>query len=510
MAYTATPTQIRHLLRSILAIAIAILVNAKAEASPDRPLVFVPGILGSILKQGDRTLWGTAGALRTFTELRIPNGPKNPADGVKATDVIRELQILGPWKVDQYNTLIESLRSNGYELNKTLFLFPYDWRQSNETSATLLRDFVERTAELKGKKFDILAHSMGGFVSRLFIEDTTYGRNVVNFITMATPFYGSTNTLKTLDSGWGAAPNWIAGGMDTIRATVLSWPAIYEMLPTYKFCCIQGLPADPSRKSIDIMTESNWFQLKWLPEAALPPNYKSQVAAALRTARRVRDIMLKPVPTTTKNSRLAGERNDTSGQFYFDPATGSVVKWRDFNGDGTVIVRSASLGSPETSYASFSKHQTIFENELVLAQIERALGVCHKCGPINYAGEIPSLIASDGTIFNARRASVSVNPPVVSPTEELFVEVSVMADANDPVEQISVSGSMNAIGRSPTPLNFDAGETNDDIDDATKVRIIRFKAKIAAPADGGPAEVRVKLSGLKEDLLDQFIVVPPS
>src|SRR5262249_18464333 len=52
-----------------------------------------------------------------------------------------------------------------------------------------------------------------------------------------TPFLGSMSTLGTLSEGWGTIPNWLAGGIDTIRRTALSFPSLLELLPRYRECC---------------------------------------------------------------------------------------------------------------------------------------------------------------------------------------------------------------------------------------------------------------------------------
>src|SRR3989338_11196510 len=47
------------------------------------------------------------------------------------------------WVIDPilhtYNNLIDTLKANGYVEGKDLFVFPYDWRQSNVITANLLK-----------------------------------------------------------------------------------------------------------------------------------------------------------------------------------------------------------------------------------------------------------------------------------------------------------------------------------------------------------------------------------
>jgi len=59
-------------------------------------------------------------------------------------------EVLGSWKLDPilhtYDDLISSLAKNGYEKDKNLFEFPYDWRDINETSAKLLKTKIEQVS----------------------------------------------------------------------------------------------------------------------------------------------------------------------------------------------------------------------------------------------------------------------------------------------------------------------------------------------------------------------------
>ena len=74
-------------------------------------------------------------------------------------------------KVAEYaTTLYPILKDQGYdEQNGTLFVFPYDWRQSNHDTAVQFQEFMN-SPPLKGKQVDIIAHSMGGLVAQIYIK----------------------------------------------------------------------------------------------------------------------------------------------------------------------------------------------------------------------------------------------------------------------------------------------------------------------------------------------------
>lgn len=131
-----------------------------AVAAPQKPVAFVPGILGS--KLGD-VVWGTALSLSNFAKLkRSPSG----ADSIKACGLVEKVSLLGPfWAVPQYDSILSTFRL-GYVEGTSAFVFSYDWRQSNFDSANALQDFIERPPQLRSGNLDVVAHSMRGIVSR--------------------------------------------------------------------------------------------------------------------------------------------------------------------------------------------------------------------------------------------------------------------------------------------------------------------------------------------------------
>src|SRR5207249_1925538 len=54
-------------------------------STPERPLVFIPGILGSVLEEKGEVIWGDIRSLNRLSRLRITDGPKDPNDGLMAT-----------------------------------------------------------------------------------------------------------------------------------------------------------------------------------------------------------------------------------------------------------------------------------------------------------------------------------------------------------------------------------------------------------------------------------------
>jgi pimeloyl-ACP methyl ester carboxylesterase len=109
-----------------------------------------------------------------------------------------------------YDDLVDTLSANGYQENKTLFPFPYEWRDSNVFTALLLKTKIDE-AKTKCKeskientscdKVDIVAHSMGGLVARQYIESGHYEDDVDELIFLGTPHKGSPKSYLQWEAG---------------------------------------------------------------------------------------------------------------------------------------------------------------------------------------------------------------------------------------------------------------------------------------------------------------------
>lgn len=120
-------------------------------------------------------------------------------------------KVLGEWALDpilhKYDDLVSSLERNGYQKDMNLFLFPYDWRVTNKTSALYLQDKIEDVIRKTGvSKVDVVAHSMGGLVARSYVEElegAQYTDAIDQLITLGTPHRGSPEAYLKWEAGEG-------------------------------------------------------------------------------------------------------------------------------------------------------------------------------------------------------------------------------------------------------------------------------------------------------------------
>ncbi|MFH1745101.1 MAG: Ig-like domain-containing protein [bacterium] len=101
----------------------------------------------------------------------------------------------GEWKLDPildtYDNLWDAFLQAGYEENKTLFAFPYQWRNSNVVTAQFLKQKIDEVKTISGSdKVDIVAHSMGGLVTRYYVVSDYYDHDVDKIVFLGTPHKG--------------------------------------------------------------------------------------------------------------------------------------------------------------------------------------------------------------------------------------------------------------------------------------------------------------------------------
>ncbi len=158
----------------------------------DDVVVLLPGITGSVLKKDGAVVWGySAGSIAKalFTSggsmaraLALPHDDPDVddlGDGIVADAPMPDLHLLpGVWKIDAYGAIVEAITATfAVTEGKNFFQFPYDWRRDNRVAsrklASAARGWLKTWRESsgnRGAKLILVAHSMGGLVSRHFLE----------------------------------------------------------------------------------------------------------------------------------------------------------------------------------------------------------------------------------------------------------------------------------------------------------------------------------------------------
>jgi len=182
--------------------------------------------------------------------LAIPAGDIDRLDyddGVTAPQLLQDVHLIpGLWKVDGYTLIADTLRANfELEAGRNYFELPYDWRLDNRVAARKLqqlsRQWLSDWRERSGKsdaKLILIAHSMGGLVSRYFLEALEGWRDTRMLVTFGTPYRGSLNALNFIANGFTKKVGFLK--LLDLSDMLRSFTSVYQLLPIYQCYDQQG------------------------------------------------------------------------------------------------------------------------------------------------------------------------------------------------------------------------------------------------------------------------------
>ncbi len=214
-------------------------VVTAAERSPRDPVIIIPGITGSELYRNyglKNQIWPNFARALTdnfdthLAELKLIN----LKESIKLP-IIKGGVILKAPGLKIFDNLIEDLEKVGYREGVDLFLFPYDWRFSNRKNAPLLAEKIDQIlVESKKEKVDIIAHSMGGILTKTYIAQSG-AEKIDQVFFVGTPHLGAVDSMKTLLQGSNLGFNLIGIPIlskNAVRDLAQTLPSIFELLPS--------------------------------------------------------------------------------------------------------------------------------------------------------------------------------------------------------------------------------------------------------------------------------------
>jgi len=159
----------------------------------------------------DGCVYGPAGTTFYDKTFILPELAQ-PEPVILIPGIMGSWNVSGKWELDPilhtYDNLWEALKLAGYEEGKTLFAFPYEWRQDNTLTAYQLKRKIDEVKQIsQSNKVDIVTHSMGGLVARAYAESDYYGNDIDQLVFLGTPHKGSPKSYLTWEG---------AGGFDSI------------------------------------------------------------------------------------------------------------------------------------------------------------------------------------------------------------------------------------------------------------------------------------------------------
>jgi pimeloyl-ACP methyl ester carboxylesterase len=243
--------------------------KCNVTAPQQRPLIFIPGIMGSSLDSDLRSnVWPGA-----VDGLFIDHGiltldPNKQHINVIPKDAIYSVSFPHlPSKII-YEPLLTYLKTTGgyheYNVNgdpsrrttagcdyanqrgnnPNLFVFAYDWRLSNtDDNVAKLKDYIGCIQRFyPNTKVDILTHSMGGLLARRYILDNPNDHAVDKLITIAAPWLGAPKAINVMKTGEYDKDLNIIIIKSTLRSISEFFPSVHQLLPSRFYFALGGHP----------------------------------------------------------------------------------------------------------------------------------------------------------------------------------------------------------------------------------------------------------------------------
>lgn len=274
---------------------------ARAARAPQAPggrpaVVLIPGIMGSELAQNEDCIWVNA--------LRLAAGGLGrlaiDQSGVSAIGLIDSA----------YGDLADYL-ADTYDVHK----FPYDWRLSLRDEAKRLRDLITALLDERSNSKQpvcIVAHSMGGLLSRVFIADypKVWARMCeqpgARLVMLGTPNGGSHTICRLLTDReplvQGLALADIKHSRKEIVDIVKRYPGVLQMLPNYQ-------------SEFDFFDQATWTALAGRDNGRWDP----ALAADLQIARDTRELLDKQILPVERIFYIAGSAPETPARLIDHP-----------------------------------------------------------------------------------------------------------------------------------------------------------------------------------------------
>lgn len=251
------------------------------------PVILIPGILGSRLvdERHSQEIWPGSSFNLLFDakeNLALKIDPKTlepQKDGVRAEGLFEQA-----FNSDFYGAILRTLRESGGFVpgklgfpadprQRRYYVFAYDWRQDNVRTArqldTLIQD-IRRDYGDPHLKVNIIAHSMGGLVTRYYLRYGTVdalegdgdfpinmsgASKVGTVVLLGTPNLGSMRSLQGMVLGDEVAFSRVP---PEVLATM---PSVYELLPHP----LNDWSVSPEGKDLDLdlFDPATWRRFQW-------------------------------------------------------------------------------------------------------------------------------------------------------------------------------------------------------------------------------------------------------
>lgn len=309
----------------------------------------------------NETIWLNESKAKALGEDDYFDVLRMKTDGINSE---ANLGLTGNLVARAYQGAIDFFKSNGYELNKDFFVFPYDWRRDISLTSPLLDQKINDIKTQTGSaKVDIIAHSMGGLVARNYIADSSKAQNVRKLFTLGVPHLGSVDSLKTLRYGTCLTPLPISLGplclgiIDTETNDVIrNMISGFQLAPTKEY--FNFYTDQDNQRPYPYKTETGVLSYTQTKDLLISLGHNTSLFSPSESFHSI-DSKLSDT-NGVDVTLIAGSGQPTLGQIIEEGAKKNI---RIINGDKTVPLFSASLIDPEKNKSLLGSAKVYYTNQ---------------------------------------------------------------------------------------------------------------------------------------------------
>ncbi len=240
---------------------------------------------------------------------------------------------MSPFATSVYTDLASSLENSGYQVVP----YYYDWRKQVTSHNTEIESII--TSNLStNEKIHVVGHSMGGLVSRSYLQTKTYESHFDKMLAVGSPFQGSPLAYPAWSAG---ETNYKNDLMFRIGTSILAYrcgsvglnartviqqhmPFIQNLLPTFDY--LENTQNHSLKSVLSMFAQNNW-----LPNEFNPPFFGVTVGTLSGNGKQTVNKIKVQKPNKLDN--LLGNWKD-----------GRLTQYLTTNsGDGVVLSSSSSL-----------------------------------------------------------------------------------------------------------------------------------------------------------------------
>ncbi|MBI5675485.1 MAG: DUF4214 domain-containing protein [Nitrospirae bacterium] len=277
------------------------------------PILLVPGIAGSDSK---------------YNPLIYPILPKDAPEWDSGKLVLHD-----PFWQAGWDNLKDELATHGYKKDCTMFDVPYDWRLDlNDAWVEYLKPWIDEAKATAGTtEVNIVAHSMGGLLTRTYIESNQYEDDINRFAMVGTPNHGAATAYYMWEGGDPKLADDLNEPfyLEFLNFYMNTFNAMHIVYKKYPLCVkwpVIGWKCD--NKEAYEMAHTHVPALKWLM-----PTFSG--------------VLSKGDITEEENTDLEDLNSDPDTDRMTNDGTG--VRTKIFAGDGEKTIRTIYNGNPPQS-----------------------------------------------------------------------------------------------------------------------------------------------------------------